>query len=113
MRYTYMRDSDGFLLIYSVRDRYSFEDISILEQQILRVKDKDTFPMIVVGNDCLEFYSPTARIEVSKEEGQALANRMGCPFMEVDATSGYNVEKAFVKLVQEIRSYRSGLYGYY
>lgn len=50
MREQYMRTGEGFLLVYSITSRQSFEEILTFEQQILRVKDKDYFPMIVVGN---------------------------------------------------------------
>lgn len=50
MREQYMRTGEGFLLVYSITSRESFEEIRTFQQQILRVKDKDSFPMVVVGN---------------------------------------------------------------
>lgn len=52
MREQYMRTGEGFLLIYSITSRQSFEEIMTFQQQILRVKDKDYFPIIVVANKC-------------------------------------------------------------
>lgn len=52
MREQYMRTGEGFLLVYSITSRQSFEEIMTFQQQILRVKDKDYFPIIVVGNKC-------------------------------------------------------------
>lgn len=52
MREQYMRTGEGFLLVYSINSRQSFEEILTFQQQILRVKDKDHFPIIVVGNKC-------------------------------------------------------------
>jgi GTPase KRas protein len=52
MREQYMRSGEGFLLVYSITARDSYEEIATFHQQILRVKDKDFFPMIVVGNKC-------------------------------------------------------------
>src|ERR1700735_4970909 len=52
MREQYMRTGEGFLLVYSITSRESFEEINTFHQQILRVKDKDNFPMILVGNKC-------------------------------------------------------------
>lgn len=52
MREQYMRTGEGFLLVYSINSRQSFEEISTFQQQILRVKDKDYFPIIIVGNKC-------------------------------------------------------------
>jgi GTPase KRas protein len=50
MREQYMRTGEGFLLVYSITSRSSFEEIITFQQQILRVKDKDYFPVIVVAN---------------------------------------------------------------
>lgn len=50
MREQYMRTGEGFLIVYSVASRASLEEIQQYQQQILRVKDKDFFPMILVGN---------------------------------------------------------------
>lgn len=52
MREQYMRTGEGFLLVYSINSRQSFDEISTFQQQILRVKDKDYFPIIIVGNKC-------------------------------------------------------------
>jgi GTPase KRas len=47
-----MRTGEGFILVYSITSRNSFEEIATFHQQILRVKDQDSFPIIVVGNKC-------------------------------------------------------------
>ena len=52
MREQYMRTGEGFLLVYSITSRQSFEEIMTFQQQILRVKDRDYFPIIIVGNKC-------------------------------------------------------------
>ena len=52
MREQYMRTGEGFLLVYSITSRQSFEEILTFQQQILRVKDRDYFPIIMVGNKC-------------------------------------------------------------
>jgi GTPase KRas protein len=52
MREQYMRTGEGFLLVYSITARSSFEEINQFYQQILRVKDQDSFPVIVVANKC-------------------------------------------------------------
>jgi len=110
MREQYMRTGEGFLMVYSITSRQSFEEIMIYQQQILRVKDKDFFPIILVGNKCdLE----DERM-VSRQEGEALAREFGCKFIETSAKSRINVDQAFYDIVREIRrfnkemSYSSG-----
>lgn len=50
MREQYMRSGEGFLLAFSLTDHNSFAEISKFQKQILRVKDRDEFPMLLVGN---------------------------------------------------------------
>ena len=50
MREQYMRSGEGFLLVFSVTDRPSFDETAKFYKQILRVKDRDEFPVIIVGN---------------------------------------------------------------
>lgn len=108
MREQYMRTGEGFLLVYSITSRQSFEEIMTFQQQILRVKDKDYFPIIVVGNKCdLE-----AERQVSTQEGQKLAQQFGCKFIETSAKSRINVDNAFYDLVREIRRYNREMSSY-
>lgn len=50
MREQYMRSGEGFLLVFSVADHASFDELYKFHKQILRVKDRDEFPMLIVGN---------------------------------------------------------------
>lgn len=50
MREQYMRSGEGFLLVFAVTDHSSFDEILKFHRQILRVKDRDEFPMLMVGN---------------------------------------------------------------
>ncbi|KAK7032851.1 ras-like protein [Favolaschia claudopus] len=101
MREQYMRSGEGFLLVYSITSRDSFEEISTFHQQILRVKDQDSFPVIVVANKCdLEYER-----QVGMNEGRDLAKHFGCKFIETSAKQRINVDEAFTNLVREIRKY--------
>ena len=50
MREQYMRTGEGFLLVYSITDRLSFGEMDDFFQQIQRVKDRDSVPLVLVGN---------------------------------------------------------------
>lgn len=52
MREDFIRPGEGFLLVYSITSKHSFEEIKLFQRRILRVKEKDSFPIIVVGNKC-------------------------------------------------------------
>ena len=119
MREQYMRTGEGFLLVYSITSRNSFEEISTFYQQILRVKDKDTFPVIVVANKCdLEYERQVGMngnwnlstvyswlINQYFTEGRDLAKHFNCKFIETSAKQRINVDEAFSTLVREIRRY--------
>jgi len=101
MREQYMRTGEGFLLVYSITSRNSFEEISTFYQQILRVKDRDTFPVVVLANKCdLEYER-----QVGMNEGRDLAKHFNCRFLETSAKQRINVDEAFIMLVREIRRY--------
>ena len=96
-----MRTGEGFICVYSVTSRDSFDEISTFRQQILRVKDKDSYPMIIVANKCdLENDR-----KVSKKEGIDLANRFNCKIFEASAKLRINVDESFYALVQEVISF--------
>lgn len=54
---------------------------------------------ILIGNKC----DWDEKRAVSTERGQALADELGVPFLEVSAKSNINVEKAFYSLAAEIK----------
>ena len=101
MREQYMRKGDAFLLVYSVTDRASYMNMKHFHTLILRVKDKDSYPMILVANkvDLVHLR------QVSQEQGQELANMLKIPYIETSAkTPPINVDKAFHEVVRIIRS---------
>lgn len=87
MRDLYMKTGHGFLLVYSVTSQSTFNDLQDLREQILRVKDADHVPMVLVGN---KIDLEEERV-VSKELGQAQAVEYGCSFMETSAKEKINV----------------------
>ncbi|KAI9249407.1 ras-like protein 1 [Phascolomyces articulosus] len=101
MREQYMRNGEGFLLVYSITSRMSFEEITTFYQQICRVKDRDFFPMVLVANKSdLE-----ADRQVSSQEGRDLARQFGCQFLETSAKNRIHVDDAFYQVVRDIRRF--------
>jgi GTPase KRas protein len=103
MRDQYMRTGEGFLCVYSITSRSSFEELSVFRDLILRVKESssgvgDDVPMVLVGNKCdLEPH----RV-VTTAEGADLAKAFGCEHVEASAKARINVEHSFFTLVREI-----------
>ncbi len=64
--------------MYAINSKTSFQEVGIYRDQILRVKDKDYFPMVLVGNKSdLE-----EQRQVSTREALELAQSWNVPFIE-------------------------------
>ncbi|GBC13065.2 small G-protein Ras2 [Rhizophagus irregularis DAOM 181602=DAOM 197198] len=106
LRDQWIRDGEGFLLVYSISSRSTFERVERFRDQITRVKDTDNVPLMLVGNKCDKI---TER-EVSREEGMNMARKLRCEFIESSAKTCVNVERAFYTVVRMIRANRDGGY---
>lgn len=123
LRDQWIRDGEGFILVYSISSRPSFTRIQKFHHQIQRVKESaaagsPTYPgsplsqvmgaigpapIMLVGNKC----DRVTEREVSTQEGQALARQLNCEFVEASAKNCVNVEKAFYDVVRQLRRQRA------
>nr|XP_055192459.1 LOW QUALITY PROTEIN: ras-related protein Rap-2b-like [Nyctereutes procyonoides] len=98
MRDLYIKNAQGFILVYSLVNQQSFQDIKRMRDQIIRVKRYERVPMILVGNKVdLE-----GEREVSYGEGKALAEEWSCPFMETSAKNKASVDELFAEIVRQM-----------
>ncbi|KAL1919604.1 uncharacterized protein VTP21DRAFT_1535 [Calcarisporiella thermophila] len=104
LRDQWIRDGEGFLIVYSITSRSTFERVERFRDQIFRVKDVDRVPLMLVGNKC----DKVTEREVSREEGYHMARRLGCEFIETSAKTCVNVERSFYSVVRMIRANREG-----
>ena len=72
MRDLYIKNGQGFIIVYSLTSRQSFQDVKLIREQILRVKGTDRVPIVLVANKC--DLSEACR-EVSTDDGCSLANQ--------------------------------------
>lgn len=120
LRDQWIRDGEGFVLVYSISSRSSFTRIQRFHHQIQRVKEASAsspsypgspmsssappgaVPIMLVGNKS----DRVTEREVSTQEGQHLARELGCEFVEASAKNCINVEKAFYDVVRLLRRQR-------
>lgn len=120
LRDQWIRDGEGFVLVYSISSRSSFTRIQKFHHQIQRVKESSSaspsypgsplsavappgnVPVMLVGNKS----DRVTEREVSTQEGHALARELGCEFVEASAKNCINVEKAFYDVVRLLRRQR-------
>lgn len=126
LRDQWIRDGEGFVLVYSITSRASFSRITKFYNQIKMVKESSSsssptgpsylgspihaspgsssrpVPVMLVGNKS----DKAVERAVSAQEGQALAKELGCDFVEASAKNCINVEKAFYDVVRMLRQQR-------
>jgi len=102
MRDQYIRSGQGFIIVYSITSRPSFDNLGSFYDQILRVKDEESYPTVVLGNKCdLE-----KDREVATIEGKTFSEGIGAPFCETSAKNRINVEEGFYQLVRQVKKWK-------
>ena len=101
MREQNLRTSEGVLCVYAINAKNSFDEVTSFHKQILRVKDRENFPTIIVGNKC----DLSEDRVVTVQQGKDLAKACGCKFIETSAKTRINIDEAFFELVREIRRF--------
>ena len=106
MRDQYMRNGQGFLLVYSITSRGSFKEVSAFREQILRVKDADRVPMLIVGNKCdLDGERQVGTSRTAKEGSQG-GDRTRAPvpllLLVCLAEVGHSLSRPFLLLLNNI-----------
>ena len=91
---SYIRGQNGFVLVYDITDRDSFEQIP---DWICRVNELAPRAFCVLaGNKC----DLGDKRVVTEEEGAAMARQYGMPFIEISVKKLENVEEVFVLLAR-------------
>src|SRR5690554_6200068 len=106
-----MQSGEGFLILYDIGDRISFENVPKYFEEI-RATDRQVAVMIVGTKVDLE-----DQRQVSKEEGKEMAEELGADWFEtsgslnkilMSAKTRYNVEETVLKLARKARDIRMG-----
>lgn len=99
MRELYIKNGQGFLLVYSVTDKKSLQELLSIREQITRIKGSSNVPMVLIGNKC----DLTDERELDPEDGIEISKTWDkVPFYETSAMYKMNVDDAFVDIVRQI-----------
>ena len=93
----YFQSSDGFLLVYDLTKKSSFENLEFWNTQINLNAPKETKYILVGNKKDLE-----NQREVQIEEGEDFAKKNNIKFFETSAKDGTNVIDVFETLAKEI-----------
>ncbi|NXI88868.1 DIRA2 protein, partial [Rhipidura dahli] len=86
----------AFILVYSITSRQSLEELKPIYEQICQIKgDIENIPIMLVGNKNDENQSR----EVESSDGEAMAKKWKCAFMETSAKTNHNVKELFQELL--------------
>lgn len=94
-----MKSGQGFLLVFSITSLSSLNELYELRDQIVRIKDDDKVPLVIVGNksDLEEDRAVSRSRAFSVSEGWGNA-----PYYETSARRRANVDEVFVDLCRQI-----------
>ena len=104
VRGLFHRGDGGYLLVYDISSRISFEKVAMYRDEIVRREDvpsdeaKDYIAIVLVGNKC--DLSDDKR-QVTKEEGIEYAKECGMPFFETSALKEIHNIECFHQVVKE------------
>lgn len=102
IRDNYFRSGEGFLCVFSITEQESLNAAHELREQILRVKNDDNIPFILIGNKA----DLDERRVVSSEAAIELANSWNVPYIETSAKTRQNVDHIFLELLRDIKKRR-------
>ena len=89
---TWINSVDGYILVYSIDDKDSFNSTRMRYERIVKNKGRSNYSMIIVGNKCdLE-----SKREVSREEAEKYCMGLGVDFLETSALNKINVKESFL-----------------
>lgn len=80
---------NGYVLVYSISSKSSFDMIKIIRDKILDFTGLETVPCVIVGNKS----DLNIQRQVTTQEGLELAQQWNCPFVETSAKHDENVCK--------------------
>ncbi|XDV27199.1 hypothetical protein PO909_030772 [Leuciscus waleckii] len=89
IRDNYFRSGEGFLCVFSITESESFAATADFREQILRVKEEDNVPFLLVGN---------------KSDLEDRRQQWAVSYVETSAKTRANVDKVFFDLMREIRA---------
>jgi len=95
LRRQWVQDRDCFVLVYSIVDKRSFEELNSFLNLIRSMKPK-TPPMVIVGNKS----DMKDQRTVSHSEAETLARANQADYIEASARTGDNVTETFELLVR-------------
>ena len=104
LRERYMKTGHGYILMYDITNEATFDQLSELYEEIIRAKERNDVPLIVVGNK--SDLESERQVEMSYAKSQA--KKWGAEFLESSAKGLHNVEEVFEEIVRATTGKKKG-----
>lgn len=103
LRDTYIKASEGFLLVYSITALRTFQHAQKLLAHIQKMKGQNA-PVVMIGNK----KDMEDQREVKKEEADQFATEQGIKLVEASAKTCENVQESIHALVRLVAAAKKG-----
>ena len=101
MQDLYMKEGNGFILVFSLVSISTFNDLESFHDHIVEVKNsmgEKNYPIVLAGNKCdLE-----SDRKVKQEDIDAFAQARNCTYMETSAKTQKNITEMFEFLTRKL-----------
>ena len=94
---------DGFLLVFAINDRESFDLLKVKYQRVFKGKHGNKCPMLLVGNK----QDLEKERKVSYNEAKRQADSWGIEYIETSARTNFNCKEAFERVARRITNSKS------
>jgi small GTP-binding protein len=104
MRQVAIHRASGFIMVYSLDDKYSFIELKRLLDEVIESKHVDDIPIVLVGNKRdMEHKREISSEEVVKDITDYVRSKGACKLnlrqIETSAKDDYNVEEVFKEIL--------------
>ena len=88
-----IRTSDSFIIVFSLTNRESFNEIRNYYNLILRIREIEYFPCVIVGNKV----DLNQEFVISNEEIQNFINEFNFVYVESSVKTDFNINNIFIE----------------
>lgn len=104
---SYYRNSVGGLLVFDLGNRASFEHVLEWHAEVRERVQPHAVLFVLVGHK--SDFTATGEREVSRDEAERLAGKIGAPYIEASSKTGHNISATFELLTRRVyQALRSG-----
>ena len=95
---SYYRGVAGFVIVFDITKRQSYEDINYWYNQIIQHSDNKNMPILLIGNKC----DISSVRKVTFEEASMVAKTMNMIYFETSAKDDVNIYESLITLIKKI-----------